>query len=51
MWLASCIVFASKDIAGKTELRYDYGSSDLPWRLVCIELLFFGFSISMISSF
>ncbi len=27
-------VFATKDIKSGTELRYDYGTTDLPWRKV-----------------
>lgn len=34
-----CLV-AIKDIAAGTELRYDYGDQGLPWRKVCINMLY-----------
>ncbi len=29
-------LFATRDIEPDTELRFDYGVTDLPWRKVCI---------------
>lgn len=30
------LLFAAKDIAIGTELRYDYGGVSMPWRKVCV---------------
>ena len=33
------VLFAAHDIEENTELRFDYGSGDLPWRIVCYFFL------------
>jgi SET domain-containing protein len=30
------LLFAARDIAAESELRYDYGGGNLPWRKVII---------------
>jgi SET domain-containing protein len=32
------LIFAGKDIKAGSELRYDYGGQDLPWREVCSNI-------------
>jgi len=43
--LPRVLLFALKDITANSELRYDYGGDNLPWRKVRIG----GFSVNLVN--